>query len=66
MSDQRKFLLLAVFTLLLAAGSIFSNAFEAYFRTEILDYLKRRAYYEKSIAPKGLDLHKGMYWREKE
>ena len=66
MNDRRKFLVLAVFTVLLAAGSIASSVFGEYFRTEIFDYLKRKAYYEKSIAPKGLDLHKGMYWQEKE
>jgi len=29
-------------------------------------YVKRRFYYEKVITQKGLDLHKGMYWKEKE
>ena len=29
-------------------------------------YAERRLYYEKTISKKGLSLHKGMYWKEKE
>ena len=42
------------------------NIFQEYFMTEIGEYLQRRIYYQSVIAKKGLSLHKGMYWKEKE
>lgn len=30
------------------------------------EYIKRRIYYEKVLSRKGLSLHKGSYWKEKE
>ncbi len=33
---------------------------------DIENYLKRRVYYESTISKKGLSLHQGSYWKEKQ
>ncbi len=66
MSDHKKFLValicsLALVVMVLAenlgAGGVLSRANEEW---------RRKKHYKNVIEPKGLDLHKGLYWKEKE
>ncbi|MBI4689020.1 MAG: hypothetical protein HY754_01910 [Nitrospirae bacterium] len=66
MTDSGKFRILIFITTVLTVLILSFNMFEEYFMAGIGDYLKRRVYYEKVILKKGLSLHRGMYWKEKE
>ena len=66
MTVARKFRILIVLTTTLVVFMLLYNIFQEYFMTEIGEYLQRRIYYQSVIAKKGLSLHKGMYWKEKE
>ncbi|MEK6581291.1 MAG: hypothetical protein AABZ25_02775 [Nitrospirota bacterium] len=63
---RRKFRLLAILTTILIVLILSYNILQEYFMPEIEGYLERRVYYEKVISKKGLSMHKGMYWKEKE
>jgi len=66
MPDARKFHILmyaaATLTLLILAYNVSQDLF----MPGIEGYIKRRLYFEQVISKKGLDLHKGMHWKEKE
>ncbi len=69
MTDTGKFRILILTATVLAALVLFFNVFQEYFMPQVESYLQRRGYqryYEKSISKKGLSLHKGVYWKEKE
>jgi len=66
LNDIRKFRLLAILTTTLIVLILSYNVISEYFMPEIEGYLERRIYYEKVISKKGLSMHKGMYWKEKE
>ena len=66
MTDIRKFRLLAILTTILVVLILSYNIFQEYFMSGIGGYIQRRIYYERTISKKGLSLHKGMYWKEKE
>ncbi len=66
MTDKKKFKLLAILATLLTVFILSYNVISEYFMPEIEGYLERRIYYEKAISKKGLSLHRGMYWKEKE
>ena len=66
LNDIRKFRLLAILTTTLIVLILSYNILQEYFMPEIEGYLERRIYYEKVISKKGLSMHKGMYWKEKE
>jgi len=66
MTDIRKFKVLALLTTVLVFLALSFNVFQEYFLSDLGGYLKRRAYFEQVISKKSLNLHKGMYWREKE
>lgn len=66
MTDKKKFKILAILATLLTVFILSYNVISEYFMPEIEGYLERRIYYEKVISKKGLSLHKGMYWKEKE
>ena len=57
-------ILLAVSTVLIFSALAY-NIFEEVFFRDIEGYVQRRLYYERVISRKGLDLHKGMHWKEK-
>lgn len=64
--DVKKFKLLLLLTTILIVLILSYNVLSEYFIPEIKGYLERRFYYERVISKKGLSLHKGMYWKEKE
>lgn len=66
LNDIRKFRLLAILTTIFIVLILSYNILQEYFMPEIEGYLERRIYYEKVISKKGLSMHKGMYWKEKE
>jgi len=66
MNDTRKFNILILITTILIIFILSYSIFQEYFMTEVGGYLQRRFYYERVISKKGLSLHKGMYWKEKE
>jgi hypothetical protein len=66
MMDKKKFKILMILTIVLTALTLSYNVLQVYFMPEIEGYIKRRVYYESVISKKGLSLHKGMYWKEKE
>ena len=66
LNDIKKFRLLAILTTTLIVFILSCNVISEYFMPEIEGYLERRIYYEKVISKKGLSLHRGMYWKEKE
>ena len=66
MNDTKKFRLTIFTTILLVFLILSYNIFGEYFMEEVGGYLQRRIYYERVISKKGLSLHKGMYWKEKE
>ncbi len=66
MTDAKKFKILVLLTTVLTILILSYNILSEYFMPEIEGYLERRFYYESVISKKGLSLHKGMYWKEKE
>ncbi|MFA4828477.1 MAG: hypothetical protein WC855_11865 [Thermodesulfovibrionales bacterium] len=66
MTDKKKFKILATLATVLTVLILSYNVLSEYFMPEIEGYLERRIYYEKVISKKGLSMHKGMYWKEKE
>ncbi len=66
MKDERKFKLLTYFSAILIALTLSYNILQEHLISGIEGYLERKVYYENVISKKGLSLHKGMYWREKE
>lgn len=66
MSDTKKFTLLIRIMTAIIALILSYNIFQEHVMTGVGDYVKRRVYYERVISKKGLSLHKGMYWKEKE
>lgn len=66
MTDKKKFKILMILTIALTALILSYNVLQEYLMPEMEGYIKRRVYYESVISKKGLSLHKGMYWREKE
>ena len=66
MTDTSKFRTLTLFSAILIFFVLSYNVFQEYVIPDVKGYLERRIYYEKVISKKGLSLHKGMYWKEKE
>ena len=69
MTDARKFKILIFITTALTFLILSYNVLQGYFMPGIESYLEgreRQRYYEEVISKKGLSLHKGMYWKEKE
>lgn len=66
MTDLSKFKALTLSSAILIFFVVSYNVFQEYIMPDVKGYLERRIYYEKVISIKGLSLHKGMHWREKE
>jgi len=66
MTDQNKFTLLSGSAAILVLLVLSSNAFLDDYLAGLGDRARRRLHYENTIQKKGLDLHKGLYWKEKE
>ena len=66
MNDTRKFKAVLIGTGLVCLMVIGYNVFEESLISDLSAYLKRRTFYENVLSNKGLRLHKGMYWKEKE
>lgn len=65
MNDTGKFrVLIAVAASLVVLILAYAIAQE-YLLPDIEGYLQRKSYYERVITKKGLNLHKGLYWKEK-
>jgi len=52
----------AVLVLLVLSSNVFLDDYLA----GLGERARRRLHYENAIRKKGLDLHKGLYWKEKE
>jgi hypothetical protein len=66
MNETKKFYaLIAAATSLIVVALAYTIAQE-YILPDIEGYLERKSYYERTISKKGLDLHKGLYWKEKQ
>ncbi len=66
MSETKKFDILIRLVTALVVLILSYNILQEHIMTGVGDYVKRRIYYERVISKKGLSLHKGMYWKEKE
>lgn len=66
MKDERKFRALIYLSTGLALLVILYNVLQGTVLSGIEGYLERRIYYERAIIKRGLDLHEGMHWKEKE
>jgi len=69
MTDAKKFKILIFITTTLTFLILSYNVLQEYFMPRLEGYLEgrqRQIYYEEVISKKGLSLHKGMYWKEKE
>ena len=66
MTDSRKLSLLAIAAACLAVLSVaFSTVLEP-LASGLGETARRRERYERAVSEKGLTLHEGMYWKEKE
>lgn len=64
MKDDKRFIrAIWASALLVGLTVLFNSAFEGVLQ-EMVSYAKRRIYYERVLSKKGLDLHKGQYWKE--
>jgi hypothetical protein len=66
MKDERKLKLLLLTSVTLTISILAYSILQEYVMPDIEGYLQRKNYYERTISKKGLSLHKGMYWKEKE
>ena len=66
MTDQNKSTMLLGGATVLVALVLASNAFLDDYLAGLGERVRRRVHYENVIQKKGLDLHKGVYWKEKE
>jgi len=66
MTDQKKFTLLMGSAAVLVLLVLSSNAFLDDYLSGLGEQVRRRAHYENKVQKKGLGLHKGLYWKEKE
>ncbi|HWR73566.1 MAG TPA: hypothetical protein VN604_10380 [Nitrospirota bacterium] len=64
--DKRKFIWLAGFLTGLVLLVLTVNLLQETVLAGAGEYVKRRLYYEQAISQKGLSLHEGKYWKEKE
>lgn len=64
--DRRKFTWLAGCLTCLVLLALTVNILQDTVLAGAGEYVKRRIYYEKEISRKGLSLHEGKYWKEKE
>ena len=65
MTDQRKLTVALASALTLTAMVLLQNL-SGDLLAGLEERWKRQRRYEKVIEPKGLGLHRGMYWKEKE
>ena len=66
MTDQNKFTLLSGSAAVLVLLVLSSNAFLDDYLAGLGERARRRLHYENTIQKKGLGLHQGLYWKEKE
>lgn len=64
--DTRRFRRLIWAGTVLTLLVLFYNVFQESFLSDIESYIRRRLYYEQVISKKGLSLHEGQHWRQKE
>jgi hypothetical protein len=66
MKGERKFFLALLLSSALVGLIILNNGLGEALTEKLSGYAKRRVYYERVISRKGLSLHEGQYWKEKE
>lgn len=66
MTDQNKLTVLLGSAAVLVVLVLSSNAFLDDYLAGLGERVRRRLHYENAIQKKGLELHRGMYWKEKE
>ncbi len=66
MTDKKKFTILMYAVTALTILVLSYAVLQEYVMPDLGAYVQRRFYYERTISKKGLSLHKGMYWKEKE
>jgi len=66
MTNTRKFKMLTIAATALI-GLILSYAvLQEHGIIDLESYLQRKTYYERVISKKGLSLHQGLYWKDKQ
>jgi hypothetical protein len=66
MKGEGKVFLVLLLSSLLVGLIILNNGLGEAITEKFTAYTKRRLYYERVISRRGLSLHEGQYWREKE
>ncbi len=66
MTNTKKFTILMYAVTALTFLVLSYAVLQEYVMPDLGAYVQRRLYYERTISKKGLSLHKGMYWKEKE
>jgi len=66
MKDPQQFKILIIASTILVILSLTYSILQEYVMPDVEGYLQRRLIYERVISKKGLSLHKGLYWKEKE
>ena len=66
MTDSTRFKILLFASTTLVGLILSYSIIQEYVVFDIDAYLQRRSYYERVISKKGLSLHKGLYWKEKQ
>ena len=66
LTDRYKFTLLIMCAAVLVVLVLSSNIFLDEYLADLGERGKRQSHYENVLQKKGFDLHKGMYWKEKE
>jgi len=64
--DDLKFRILLFLAALCIFGIFSINLTGADSGMDLLEYIKRRYYFEKVISPRGLEPHEALHWRKKE
>ena len=66
MTDQRKFNVAMIAGVVLVATVLASNTVLEPLLAGLGERMKRRSHYEEVISQKGLSLHRGVFWKEKQ
>ena len=66
MTDQRKFNVAMIAGVVLIAMVLASNTVLEPLLAGLGERMKRRSHYEEVISQKGLSLHRGVFWKEKQ
>jgi hypothetical protein len=66
MNDKKKSQMLIAAAASLVVLVLAWTILQEHIMPDVEGYLQRKSYYERVISEKGLELRKGMYWKEKQ